>query len=114
MLAEGKGGFKPRYPNAAKHVEVDISKQVMALVDGGRRVRLPHRDRAAATPSDQGAFTFYSKDPGYNSLGMYYSVYYIRGEATHGYHRAALPRQPRLHPQPDPRLGLHLQLDRPR
>ena len=46
---------------------------------------------------------------------MYYSVYYNRGEATHGYHSVpALSGQPRLHPQPDPRLDLHLQLDRPR
>jgi lipoprotein-anchoring transpeptidase ErfK/SrfK len=25
------------------------------------------------------------KTPGYNSHGMYYSVYFIRGYATHGY-----------------------------
>ena len=50
---------------------------------------------AAATPSDQGGFTFYSKDPGYNSLGMYYSVYYNRGEATHGYH--SVPPYPASH-----------------
>ena len=116
LLAEGKGAFKPKYPGAGKHVEVDISKQVMSLVKDGEPVYTFHVSTgAAATPSDQGGYTFYRKDPGFNSLGMYYSVYYNRGEATHGYHDgAALPGQPRLHPQPDPRLDLHLQLDRPR
>jgi len=96
MLAAGKGGFKISYPNAGKHVEVDISKQVMALADGGRAKYVFHiATGAAATPSDQGAFTFYRKDPGYNSLGMYYSVYYNRGEATHGYH--SVPPYPASH-----------------
>jgi lipoprotein-anchoring transpeptidase ErfK/SrfK len=39
-----------------------------------------------STPSDYGAFRFYLKTPGFNSIGMYYSIYYNRGEATHGYH----------------------------
>ena len=96
MLAEGKGGFAAKYPNASKHAEVDISKQVMALVDGGKAKYVFHiATGAAATPSDQGAFTFYRKDPGYNSLGMYYSVYYNRGEATHGY--ASVPPYPASH-----------------
>ena len=95
MLAAGKGGFQPKY-TSGKHVEVDISRQVMALVDGGRAKYVFHiATGAAATPSDQGAFTFYSKDPGYNSLGMYYSVYYNRGEATHGY--ASVPPYPASH-----------------
>jgi len=95
-LAAGKGGFKISYPNAGKHVEVDISKQVMALSDGGRAKYVFHiATGAAATPSDQGSFTFYRKDPGFNSIGMYYSVYYNRGEATHGYH--SVPPYPASH-----------------
>ncbi len=95
MLADGKGGFNPKYTEG-KHVEVDISKQVMALVDDGEAKYVFHiATGAAATPSDQGAFTFYLKDPGYNSLGMYYSVYYNRGEATHGY--ASVPPYPASH-----------------
>ncbi len=96
MLAEGKGEFKIRHPEAGHHAEVDISKQVMALADGGEAKYVFHiATGAAATPSDQGAFTFYSKDPGYNSIGMYYSVYYNRGEATHGYH--SVPPYPASH-----------------
>ncbi len=96
MLAAGKGGFKVEYPNGGKHVEVDISKQVMALADGGKAKYVFHiATGAAATPSDQGAFTFYRKSPGFNSLGMYYSIYYNRGEATHGYH--SVPPYPASH-----------------
>ena len=95
-LASGKGGFKLRYPSAGKHAEVDISHQVMALADGGKpKYVFMVSTGAAATPSDQGGYTFYSKDPGYNSLGMYYSVYYNRGEATHGY--ASVPPYPASH-----------------
>jgi hypothetical protein len=96
MLAEGKGAFKPKYGGSGKHVEVDISRQVMALVKDGEPEYVFHVSTgAAATPSDQGGYTFYRKDPGYNSLGMYYSVYYNRGEATHGYH--SVPPYPASH-----------------
>ena len=95
-LAAGKGGFKIEHPEAGHHAEVDISKQVMALADGGEAKYVFHiATGAAATPSDQGAFTFYRKDPGFNSIGMYYSVYYNRGEATHGYH--SVPPYPASH-----------------
>jgi hypothetical protein len=95
-LAEGKGEFQLANPGAGKHVEVDISKQVMALADGGEPKYVFHvATGAAATPSDVGGFTFYRKDPGFNSIGMYYSVYYNRGEATHGYH--SVPPYPASH-----------------
>jgi hypothetical protein len=96
MLASGKGGFKIQHPGAGKHVEVDISKQVMALADDGEAKYVFHvATGAAATPSDVGGFTFYRKDPGFNSIGMYYSVYYNRGEATHGY--KSVPPYPASH-----------------
>ena len=82
----GQGRVHAAVRPPGKHVEVDISKQVMALVNDGEVQYVFHVSTGApATPSDQGTFTFYRKDPGYNSLGMYYSVYYNRGEATHGY-----------------------------
>jgi hypothetical protein len=107
-LAAGKGAFKLAHPGAGHHVEVDISKQVMALADGGEPKYVFHvATGAAATPSDVGGFTFYRKDPGFNSIGMYYSVYYNRGEATHGYH--SVPPYPASHgcirnPIPDSRF----------
>jgi hypothetical protein len=86
-LANGKGGFHLRYPGAGRHVEVDISRQVMVLADGGKARHIFHVSTGApATPTIRGHFHFYRKDPGFNSVGMYYSVYFIRGYATHGYH----------------------------
>ena len=95
-LASGKGGFKLAYPGSGHHVEVDISRQVMVLADDGEPQHIFHiSSGAAATPSDYGSYRFYRKDPGFNSLGMYYSVYYNRGEATHGYH--SVPTYPASH-----------------
>src|ERR687891_746970 len=37
-------------------------------------------------PPPRGGFPSTRRHPGLNSLGMYYSVYYNGGEATHGYH----------------------------
>ena len=96
MLAAGKGAFKLKYPGAGKHVEVDISRQVMALADDGKAKYVFHVSTgAAATPSDPGGFRFYRREPGFNSLGMYYSVYYNRGEAIHGY--KSVPPSPASH-----------------
>ena len=84
-LLEGKGAFKPRFDDG-RHVEVDISKQVMALVEGDTPVHTFHVSTGTGgTPTVLGNFRFYLKQPGYNSKRMYYSVYFIGGYATHGY-----------------------------
>ena len=84
-LLQGKGAFQPRY-HEGHHVEVDISRQVMALVDGDKAVATFHVSTGKpSTPTVRGTYHFYRKSPGYNSEGMYYSVYFIRGYATHGY-----------------------------
>ena len=84
-LLQGKGAFKPRFSDG-KHVEVDISKQVMALVEGDRPVHTFHVSTGTGgTPTVLGNYRFYLKQPGYNSKRMYYSVYFIGGYATHGY-----------------------------
>jgi hypothetical protein len=84
-LLMGRGGFQPRY-HTGHHVEVDISRQVMALVDGDKVAATFHVSTGkSSTPTVRGTYHFYMKTPGYNSHGMYYSVYFIRGYATHGY-----------------------------
>ena len=84
-LLLGKGAFKPRFSDG-KHVEVDISKQVMALVEGKTPVHTFHVSTGTGgTPTVLGNYRFYLKQPGYNSKRMYYSVYFIGGYATHGY-----------------------------
>jgi lipoprotein-anchoring transpeptidase ErfK/SrfK len=59
----------------------------MALVNGDNVVATFHVSTGKpSTPTVRGTYHFYRKDAGYNSEGMYYSVYFIRGYATHGYH----------------------------
>ena len=95
-LARGKGGFKLKHPGAGKHVEADLSRQVMVLAKDGEVDEIyTISSGAPATPTIQGKFRFYRKDAGYNSLGMYYSAYFIRGYATHGYH--SVPTYPASH-----------------
>jgi hypothetical protein len=107
-LADGKGAFKLRYPGQGHHVEVDISRQVMVLADKGKPQFTYHISSGApGTPSDRGHFKFYRRQPGFNGVGMYYSVYYNGGEATHGYH--SVPKYPASHgclrnPIPDSRF----------
>ena len=81
-----RGAFKPRHPDAGRHVEADISRQVLALIDRGKVVATYHTSTGApATPTIIGSFRVYRKDPGTNALGMYKSSYFIRGYAIHGY-----------------------------
>ncbi len=95
-LAKGKGGFKLKYPGAGKHVEADLSRQVMVLAKNGEVDEIyTISSGAPATPTITGSFRFYRKDAGYNSLGMYFSAYFIRGYATHGYHD--VPTYPASH-----------------
>jgi lipoprotein-anchoring transpeptidase ErfK/SrfK len=82
----GRGRFKVRHPDAGHHVEADISRQVLALIDGGKVIDTYHTSTGApATPTIIGSFRVYRKDPGTNALGMFKSSYFIRGYAIHGY-----------------------------
>ena len=83
----GKGAFKPKYPGDGRHVEADISRQVLALIDKGGKVhRVYHTSTGApATPTVIGRFRTYRKSPGTNAIGMVHSSYFIRGYAIHGY-----------------------------
>jgi lipoprotein-anchoring transpeptidase ErfK/SrfK len=95
-LASGHGKFNLKYPNKGKHVEVDISKQVMVLANHGKpQHTFAVSTGAPATPTIRGHYRFYTKDAGYNSVGMYYSVYFHGGYATHGYH--SVPTYPASH-----------------
>ena len=87
MLAARKAEYHLKYPGKGKHVEVDISRQVMVLANHRKpQHTFPVSTGAPATPTIRGHYRFYRKDPGYNSVGMYYSVYFHGGYATHGYH----------------------------
>jgi lipoprotein-anchoring transpeptidase ErfK/SrfK len=95
-LAAGKGSFHLHYPGKGKHVEVDISKQVMVLANHGKPQYTFHVSTGApATPTIRGHYHFYMRQPGFNSEGMYYSVYWHGGYAIHGYH--SVPPYPASH-----------------
>ena len=92
LAARGKGGFRPRWRGAA-HVEGDLKRQVLALVNRGGRVFKVYMTSSGRdglrTPT--GVYTFYRKDAGWNSSGMLDSAYftYPSGPRTacaiHGY-----------------------------
>lgn len=85
-LADGRGTFKLKYPGHGKHVEADLSRQVLVLARHGKAQEIYHISSGTpATPTITGHFNFYRKEPGTNSHGMVNSVYFIRGYATHGY-----------------------------
>ena len=86
-VLRGKGAFKPRYPNDVRHVEADLSRQVLALVNRRGKVhRVYHISSGApATPTVLGRFKVYRKSPGTNAKGMVHSSYFIGGYAMHGY-----------------------------
>jgi lipoprotein-anchoring transpeptidase ErfK/SrfK len=84
--AAGKGAFHVRHPDAGRHVEADLSRQVLALIDGKRVVATYHTSSGTpATPTVTGTFRVYLKTPGTNAKGMVHSSYFIRGYAIHGY-----------------------------
>jgi lipoprotein-anchoring transpeptidase ErfK/SrfK len=85
-LGKGKGAFPVRHPDQGRHVEADLSRQVIALINGSRVERIyPASSGKPSTPTVQGTFRVYSKSPGFNAKGMYFSDYFIRGFAIHGY-----------------------------
>jgi len=92
----GVGGYRVRKPGLGDHMEAALSKQVIVFAKGNKPYAIfPTVSGAPATPTILGTFAFYRKDPGYNSLGMYYSSYFIRGYASHGY--ASMPDYPASH-----------------
>jgi peptidoglycan hydrolase-like protein with peptidoglycan-binding domain len=86
-MAAGGGRFEIRYPGHGKHVEADLSLQVLALIDHGKVRRIyPTSSGKPSTPTVLGHYRFYSKTPGFNSHEMYFSNYFIGGYAIHGYY----------------------------
>jgi hypothetical protein len=82
----GRGGWTVRHPRDGRHVEADLSLQVLALVDGAKVARIYHISSGApATPTILGRFRVYRKDPGTNAKGMVHSSYFQGGYAIHGY-----------------------------
>lgn len=95
-LTAGRGYFRPKYSRTDRHVEADLGRQIVAFIDHGRpEMVMPTSSGAAATPTVLGTYSFYSRQPGINSLRMLHSVYFIRGYAIHGY--PSVPDYPASH-----------------
>jgi hypothetical protein len=87
LLQRGAGKFPVRYRGDGRHVEANLTKQVLAEIEPGGRVRTIYTMSSGkpSTPTVIGRFQVYEKTPGTNSEGMVDSNYFIRGYAIHGY-----------------------------
>jgi peptidoglycan hydrolase-like protein with peptidoglycan-binding domain len=87
LLARHAGSFHVRYLRDGRHVEANLTKQVLAEIEPGGRVRKIYTTSSGkpSTPTVIGRFQVYEKTPGENSEGMVDSNYFIRGYAIHGY-----------------------------
>jgi lipoprotein-anchoring transpeptidase ErfK/SrfK len=68
------------------HIEVEKTRQVLFEVRSGRVTHVSHVSTGATGNTPVGRWHVYSKARGFNSLGMFYSLYFLRGFAIHGYH----------------------------
>ncbi len=95
-LLDGKGAFTVRYPKDGRHVEGDLGKQLLALIQGAKvQTIYPISSGKPSTPTILGRYRVYLRTPGYLPDGMYYSDFFIRGYAIHGYDPA--PDYPASH-----------------
>jgi peptidoglycan hydrolase-like protein with peptidoglycan-binding domain len=87
LLARHAGNFHVRYRGDGRHVEANLTKQVLAEIEPGGRVYKVYTISSGkpSTPTVIGRFQVYEKTPGENSEGMVDSNYFIRGYAIHGY-----------------------------
>jgi hypothetical protein len=85
-LIAGKGRFVVRYPSQGRHVEGNLGKQLAALIKGSKVYWIfPISSGKPSTPTILGSFRVYNRVPGYLPDGMYFSDFFIRGYALHGY-----------------------------
>jgi hypothetical protein len=95
-LLNGVGQFQVRFPAQGEHAEGDLTHQLLALIDGSQvQYILPISSGKPSTPTILGSFQVYERTPGYLPDGMYYSDFFIRGYAIHGYDPA--PDYPASH-----------------
>jgi hypothetical protein len=85
-IINGGGRFDVRFPHQGRHAEGDLTHQVLALIDGRKVERLyAISSGKPSTPTVLGTYRIYQRTPGMLPDGMYYSSFFIRGYAIHGY-----------------------------
>jgi len=87
LLSRRAGAFHVRYPRDGRHVEADLTRQVLVEIEPRGRVRSIYTMSSGkpSTPTVIGHFSVYLKTPGVNGEGMVDSNYFISGYAIHGY-----------------------------
>jgi hypothetical protein len=83
------------YVASGTHIEISKTKQVMFEVVNGEVTRVVHVSTGATGNTPVGRWRVYRLGPGFNALGMYYSLYFLRGFAIHGYR--SVPPYPASH-----------------
>ncbi|MBA2615132.1 MAG: peptidoglycan-binding protein [Actinobacteria bacterium] len=77
------------------HIEVSKTKQVMFEVVRGKVASVVHVSTGATGNTPVGSWRVYRLGPGGSLNHMYYSIYFLRGFAIHGYH--SVPPWPASH-----------------
>jgi hypothetical protein len=77
------------------HIEVSKTKQLLYEVRSGKVVRIIHVSTGATGNTPVGRWRVYRLGPGGSLSHMYYSMYFLRGFAIHGYH--SVPPWPASH-----------------
>ena len=77
------------------HIEISKTHQVIYEVRKGKVVNVIHTSTGATGNTPVGEWRVYGKVPGYNASHMYYSLFFLRGFAIHGYH--SVPPWPASH-----------------
>lgn len=86
---------RARHARPRLHIEVDKTRQILLVVRRGQVSAVLPVSTGATGNTPVGAWRIYLKTPGYNAVGMYYSMYWLRGFAVHGY--ASVPPYPASH-----------------
>jgi hypothetical protein len=96
-LERRAGAYRVRFPWDGRHIEADLSRQILVEVARGGRVLniYPTSSGKPSTPTVVGHFHVYLKTPGLNSELMLDANYFISGYAIHGY--PEVPTYPASH-----------------
>jgi hypothetical protein len=79
----------------SNHIEISKTHQVIYEVRKGKVRNVIHTSTGATGNTPVGRWRVYYKDAGYNASHMYYSLFFLRGFAIHGY--ASVPPWPASH-----------------
>ncbi len=113
LLERGAGKFHVRYRGDGRHVEADLTRQVLAEIEPGGKVRTIYTISSGkpSTPTVLGRFRVYMKTPGENSRGDG-GLQLLHPRLCHPRLRgsADVCGQPRLPARADPRRGGDLRL----